>query len=90
MSASSQAELRKLRNIGPRSAQWLAEAGFTTRAQIEELGAAAVYRRLRARRRVSLNLLWALQGALLDLPFDQLPADIKAALLRELEEQEAN
>ena len=32
-------------------------------------------------------MLWALQGALLDLPWYDLPPDIKQALLDELAEQ---
>lgn len=76
-------DLLKLKNIGERSADWLLAIDIETAAQIEELGAAEVYRRLRARFPVSRNMLWALQGALLDLPYNQLPPDIKRALLDE-------
>ncbi|MYE26210.1 MAG: TfoX/Sxy family protein [Chloroflexi bacterium] len=77
-------ELTMLKNIGPKSAVRLREAGIESREQIADLGAVAVYRRLRQRYPASLTMLWALQGALLDLPYDQIPPEIKAALLDEL------
>ena len=76
--------LTKLKNIGPKSARRLLEAGIESREDIEALGAAAVFKRLRKRYPASLTMLWALQGALLDLPYYQIPPEIKAALLEEL------
>ena len=78
-------DLLKLKNIGETSANWLIAIEIESIAQIEELGAAEVYRRLRARFPVSRNMLWALQGALMDLPYNQLPPDAKRALLDELQ-----
>ncbi|MCY4072948.1 MAG: TfoX/Sxy family protein [Chloroflexi bacterium] len=78
-------DLLKLKNIGETSANWLLAIGIDSVSQIEELGAAEVYRRLRARFPVSRNMLWALQGALMDLPYNQLPPDAKQALLDELQ-----
>lgn len=78
-------DLLKLKNIGETSADWLIAIGIDSITQIEELGAAEVYRRLRARFPVSRNMLWALQGALMDLPYNQLPPDTKRALLDELQ-----
>ncbi|MDE2818916.1 MAG: TfoX/Sxy family protein [Chloroflexota bacterium] len=77
-------DLLKLKNIGETSADWLIAIGIDSVSQIEELGAAEVYRRLRARFPVSRNMLWALQGALLDIPYNQLPESLKQALLEEL------
>ncbi len=77
--------LLKLKNIGPKSADWLISIGIRRPAQLEALGAVAVYRRLRQRYPVSKNMLWALQGALLGLPYNQLPAEMKVALLAELQ-----
>lgn len=74
-------DLTTLKNIGAKSAGRLLEAGIESRGQIESLGAVEVYRRLRQRYPASLTMLWALQGALLDLPFYQIPPEIKAALL---------
>lgn len=62
----------------------LAAVGITSSAQLEELGAVEVFRRLREQRQVNVAMLWALQGALLDLPWYALPPDIKYALLDEL------
>lgn len=54
-----------LPNLGPMSAQMLAAAGITTLAQLRRLGAIEAYVRARqADRGASLNLLYALEGAL--------------------------
>ncbi len=79
-------DLLKLKNIGETSADWLIAIDIDSIAQIEELGAAEVYRRLRARFPVSRNMLWALQGALMDLPYNQLPRDTRQAPLDELQD----
>lgn len=80
-------DLVKLRNIGAKSAAKLSDVGVTTVAQLEELGAVEVFRRLRTQRDVNVAMLWALQGALLDLPWYALPPEIKRALLDDLAEQ---
>ncbi len=79
------ADLLRLRNIGEKSAQWLLEAGYETPAQLEADGAALVFWKLRQSRPVSLNMLWALQGALLDIHWARLPEAMKTALLKELQ-----
>lgn len=79
------ADLLRLRNIGEKSAQWLLEAGYEAPAQLEADGAALIFWRLRQSRPVSLNMLWALQGALLDIHWARLPAEMKTALLTELQ-----
>ncbi|NJN44122.1 MAG: TfoX/Sxy family protein [Anaerolineae bacterium] len=75
----------KLANLGPKSTQWLEAVGIRTEDDLEELGAVEAYRRVKARYpgRVSLNLLWALQGALLDLPWNEIPPDMKEKLRKE-------
>jgi len=80
-------ELLSLKNIGPKTADWLVAIGIQSGAEIEALGAVVVYRRLQDRYPVTLNALWALQGAIMDLPFNQLPEVIKADLLRQLAEE---
>ena len=73
--------LRAMRNLGPRSVEWLAEVGVTTPAHLEEVGSIGAYLRVRERQpRVSLNLLFALEGALLDVHWAKLPADLKRRL----------
>lgn len=55
------------RNLGPRSREMLAKAGIVSEAQLRTLGAVAAYVAVkRAGGKPSLNLLWALEGALTD------------------------
>ena len=77
-------DLIKLKNIGATTVGKLADIGITSVAQLEEVGAAEAYWRLRAQRDVNVAMLWALQGALLGLPWYELPSEIKQALLEEL------
>ncbi len=78
--------IHKLENIGPKSAQWLEAVGIKTLDDLEELGAVEAYKRVKAAfpGRVSLNMLWGLQGALLDLPWNELPPEMKEKLRREV------
>jgi DNA transformation protein len=81
-------ELLKLKNIGPKTREWLHDIGIHTREDVERLGSVEVYRRLKASRphQVSLNALWGLEAALLNIRWDMLPDDVKAELLRQLSE----
>jgi DNA transformation protein len=80
--ASSGSELAQLRNLGPTSARWLEAAGIHTEAQLRELGAVEAFRRVAMSRAgdVTLNLLYALDGALRGERWDKLPAEIRIAL----------
>ncbi|QYJ74155.1 TfoX/Sxy family protein [Shewanella sp. FJAT-52076] len=52
-------------NLGPRSAAWLSEIGLSSLEDLRELGSIEVMLRLKhAGIPVSLNLLYALEGAL--------------------------
>ncbi len=74
-------ELEGLKNIGPQSAGWLRRIGITRRRQIAEAGPVTIYRLLRAEGYpVTLNLVYALEGALQDLPWNRLPAQRVAEL----------
>lgn len=75
-----------IRNIGPVSAKWLAEIGVESLEDLERVGAVEAHRRVRANepQKASLNLLWALQGALMDLHWADVPDEIKQDLLDEL------
>jgi DNA transformation protein len=78
-----------LPNIGPKSRQVLALAGITTLAQLRKLGSVAAY--VRARQvgtNVSLNLLWALEGALSGLPWQTVAREHRTSLLLALEDYE--
>ena len=76
-----------MRNLGPKSRQWLAEIGITTFEEIERLGSVEVYRRLKASRprEVSLNMLYGLEAAILDIPWQYLPQDVKDQLRTQIE-----
>ena len=78
-------DLLKLKNIGEKTVDWLIDVGITTPQHVEELGAVEVYRRLQTKYPVTSNAFWALQGALMDLPYNKLPDDAKQNLLQELE-----
>lgn len=64
----------KLRNIGPKSAAWLRQVGLRTQEDLAAVGSVEAFLRVkRAGFRPSLNLLYALEGALLDCHWQQLP-----------------
>ena len=59
-----------MRGLGVRSAAMLDLAGVRTVDELRRLGAVEVFLRVRrAGQRPSLNLLWALEGALTGLPW---------------------
>ncbi len=75
--------MEQLRNIGPVSAARLAAVGIKDVTDLEEMGSVTTYRRVKEwfPTETSLNLLYALEGALLDLPWDDLPTGVKEELL---------
>lgn len=77
-------DLTSLRNIGPKSAAWLESVGINSVNELFDIGVEEAYRKVRAAYpdRVSLNMLYALQGALLDLPWNELPEEMKSQLRR--------
>ena len=76
-----------MKNIGPKSSEWLASIGVNTLEDVARLGVVETYKRVKAAYpdKVSLNMLYGLQAALLDLPINQLPQDIRDQLRREAE-----
>ena len=73
--------LAGLKNIGPRSAQWLAAVGIRTLGDLDQVGTVAAYRQVKAAGfPATLNLVWALEATLLGLDWRRLPADEKARL----------
>jgi DNA transformation protein and related proteins len=84
--SSQAAELAALPGLGPTSAGWLVDAGIDSVDRLEALGAVETYRRVRDQRDgVSLNLLYALDGALRDCHW----TDITPARERELQAEVA-
>ncbi len=84
---SKRAEGRGLgKNLGPKSTSWLAAVGIETLEDLTAVGAVEAYRRCRdAGFPTSKNLLWALAGALLNIPWNELPLEVKAKLSRQLD-----
>ena len=76
-----------MKNMGPKSSEWLASVGIHTLDDVVQLGVVETYKRVKAAYpdKVTLNLLWGLQAALLDLPWSELPTDIKEALRQQVE-----
>jgi hypothetical protein len=78
-----------MKNMGPKSSEWLAAVGIHTLDDVAELGVVETYERVKAAfpEKVSLNLLYGLQAALLDLPWNELPPDIKLELKKKVEQR---
>lgn len=84
---AGQSELLQLKNLGVASVNILRAIGINTHADLERLGAVETYRRIRARNiNVSKVMLYALEGALMDIHWNDIPPDLKARLVREAEQ----
>jgi DNA transformation protein len=87
--AQVQTPIASLLNLGPKSQQMLTQAGIASVEQLRGLGAVATFARVRsAGARPSLNLLWALEGALTGLPWQEVAREHRASLLLALEDCE--
>jgi DNA transformation protein and related proteins len=77
-----------MKNIGPKSSQWLASIGIHTLDDVAKLGVVETYKRVKVAypEKVTLNMLWGLQAALLGIPWNELPPDIKQELRRQVED----
>jgi DNA transformation protein len=90
VTSESEAELghplENLRNLGPQSIGWLNEINLHTRADLEAIGPVAAYRLIKERQpAASLNLLWAMAGALADTDWRDLPESTRQRLQAEAE-----
>ncbi|HYD94360.1 MAG TPA: TfoX/Sxy family protein [Noviherbaspirillum sp.] len=75
-----------LPGLGPKSAGMLAAIGVHSRADLAARGAVGAYLALRqAGQPASLNLLWALEGALTNRDWREVARDDRLRLLLELE-----
>lgn len=83
-----QNELIELKNLGKTSVRWLDAVGIRTRAQLENRGAVDIYRLVKSRGfRANRVLLYALQGAILDIHWSELDPGLKANLIAEAEQE---
>ncbi len=73
-----------LRGLGVVSARWLSSVGINDENDLREVGAVEAFARVRlaVAPRASLNLLYALEGALRDVDWRSLPEDLKLSLRR--------
>ena len=80
----------KIRNVGPKSAAWLRQVGVRTQDDLVRLGPVEAFMKVkRAGFRPSLNLLYALAGAIEDCHWADLPDERKTALVLAAESAEA-
>ena len=64
----------KLRNIGPKSAAWVRQVGLRSLEDVAAIGAVDAYMKVRrAGFKPSLNLLYSLEGALVDCHWQEVP-----------------
>lgn len=79
-------ELSELRGLGPRSVLLLARVGITSVESLFDVGSVNAYERLvRAGIPVSLNMLWALEGACSDRDWRDVSREDRTRLLWELD-----
>lgn len=84
--AVSTQSISSLPNLGPKSQEMLAAAGITQVAQLRKMGSVAAYVRVKSKvPGATLNLLWALEGALTGLPWQQVAKEHRTSLLLSLE-----
>ena len=80
----------KIRNVGPKSAAWLRQVGVRTQEDLVRLGPVEAFMKVkRAGFRPSLNLLYALAGAIENCHWADLPDERKSALVLAAESAEA-
>lgn len=88
--AEAAAALAAQANLGPASAQMLVAAGISCMAELQRLGAVVAYAQVKRHDpRASLNLLWALEGALTGLPWQTVAREHRTSLLLALETLQA-
>jgi DNA transformation protein len=76
---------RPIRNIGDVGERWLASIGVATLTELAKMGSVEAYRRIKAKYgNANIVALYALEGALLDMHWNELPPEVKAALHEEV------
>ena len=78
--------IAELINLGPRSAKMLADAGINSVAELEECGAVEAYLAIRREGLpVSLNMLYAVHGALNGVHWNTIDREERESLIMELD-----
>ena len=75
-----------MRNIGKVSRTWLRAIEVHTLDDLKRCGSVAAYRMIKSMQpKATLNLLWALEGAILDIDWREIPDTRKRELLSRLD-----
>lgn len=86
----AQSELLGLKNLGMASVNILQAIGINTYEDLAETGPVNAYCKIRDRGiHVSKVMLYALQGALMDVHWNDLPPELKAQLVQEVDLSES-
>ena len=73
-----------LLNLGPVSRRWLREVGVRSQADLTRIGVVEAYRRVKAKwPGASLNLLYALEGAVRGVHWTMVPPKVREDLKRQ-------
>lgn len=81
-------DLHELKNLGAATVNILNAIGVSTADDLQRLGAVEAYRRVKSRGiKVSRAMLYALEGALRDIPWKQLDPATKERLVQEAESE---
>ena len=84
---TTHSELLQLKNLGMASVNILHAVGINTYADLRRIGAVEAYLRIKARDiNVSKVMLYALQGALMNVHWNDLPPELKIQLVAEAEQ----
>ena len=84
--AAIHSELLNLKNLGMASVNILRAVGINSYQDLSDIGAVEAYCRIKARGiHVSKVMLYALQGALLDMHWNDLPPALKVQLVEDAE-----
>ncbi|HSC75841.1 MAG TPA: TfoX/Sxy family protein [Pseudomonadales bacterium] len=76
-------KLIELKNIGASTVNILNSIGIHSQRELKAIGSAQAYRRIRQQGvHVSRALLYAMEGALLDIPWQSLDSALKAQLVQ--------
>ena len=87
MGSTTPSRLTDLVNIGKLTAELLIEVGITTPQELQAVGPVEAWRWIQSRHpeKATVDCLYALQGALLQIPKKELPEAVKEELLSQIQ-----
>lgn len=72
---------RKFKYFGPVGTKWLESIGIDSMEQLGKIGSVEAYHKIKERHPgANIVMLYALEAALWDLPWNELPSDLKEQL----------